>query len=142
MMDERIYQGQQKIWSEMGRLMYYLAVFSLLIKGLALHMGLGQCVTEYLIVIGVPVYHLIRSWQLKISFLPAKGKARKRVWLIRFLEVVLIGGYCIFSNDLDMETGIVFIIVFVTIFSVTRMLTVYLEEKRARRLEREFDEED
>ena len=78
----------------------------------------------------------------KISFLPAKGKARKRVWLIRFLEVVLIGGYCIFSNDLDMETGIVFIIVFVTIFSVTRMLTVYLEEKRARRLEREFDEED
>lgn len=80
-MDERIYLGQQKIWSEMGRGMYYLAVGSLLVKCLAFHMGLGQCSAEYLVIIGAPVYFQIRSRQLKMSFLPAKAKGTGRCGL-------------------------------------------------------------
>lgn len=91
MMDERIYQGQRKIWSEMGKAMYYLAVGALLVKCLVLHMGLEDCVTEYLMIVGVPVYHMIRSWQLKLSFVPTGGERTKRAWLIRFGVLVVVG---------------------------------------------------
>ena len=55
MADERIKQGQQKIWSEMGRIMYFLATGSFLLKSLALHKSLEDCIIEFLILIGVPV---------------------------------------------------------------------------------------
>ncbi|MCI8863839.1 MAG: hypothetical protein HFG60_00905 [Lachnospiraceae bacterium] len=142
MMDERIYLGQQKIWSEMGRGMYYLAVGSLLVKCLAFHMGLGQCSAEYLVIIGAPVYFQIRSRQLKMSFLPAKGKRNRQVWLIRLGLLTAIAAYWVLNKSQDWKSAAVYLVSFLAAYQVTRTLLALSEKKRAKRLEEEFDSDE
>ena len=141
-MDERIYLGQQKIWSEMGRGMYYLAVGSLLVKCLVFHMGLGQCSAEYLVIIGAPVYFQIRSRQLKMSFLPAKGKRNRQVWLIRLGLLTAIAAYWVLNKSQDWESAAVYLVSFLAAYQVTRTLLALSEKKRAKRLEEEFDSDE
>ncbi len=141
-MDERIYLGQQKIWSEMGRGMYYLAVGSLLVKCLAFHMGLGQCSAEYLVIIGAPVYFQIRSRQLKMSFLPAKGKRNRQVWLIRLGLLTAIAAYWTLNKSQDWKSAAVYLVSFLAAYQVTRTLLALSEKKRAKRLEEEFDSDE
>ncbi len=141
-MDERIYLGQQKIWSEMGRGMYYLAVGSLLVKCLVFHMGLGQCSAEYLIIIGAPVYFQIRSRQLKMSFLPAKGKRNRQVWLIRLGLLTAIAAYWALNKSQDWKSAAVYLVSFLAAYQVTRTLLALSEKKRAKRLEEEFDSDE
>ncbi len=141
-MDERIYLGQQKIWSEMGRGMYYLAVGSLLVKCLAFHMGLGQCSAEYLVIIGAPVYFQIRSRQLKMSFLPAKGKRNRQVWLIRLGLLTAIAAYWVLNKSQDWKSAAVYLVSFLAAYQVTRTLLALSEKKRAKRLEEEFDSDE
>ena len=141
-MDERIYLGQQKIWSEMGRGMYYLAVGSLLVKCLAFHMGLGQCSAEYLVIIGAPVYFQIRSRQLKMSFLPAKGKRNRQVWLIRLGLLTALAAYWPLNKSQDWKSAAVYLVSFLAAYQVTRTLLALSEKKRAKRLEEEFDSDE
>lgn len=146
MVDERIKQGQQKIWSEMGRIMYFLATGSFLLKCLALHKSLEDCIIEFLIIVGVPVYHLIRSWQLKLSFLPANdGKGRRsqiRTLAFRLAVVaVIFAVYLLQEPQKDWKEVLIYILSFLAAFQACRMFILFIERKRADKLEEEYDDE-
>ncbi len=146
MADERIKQGQQKIWSEMGRIMYFLATGSFLLKSLALHKSLEDCIIEFLILIGVPVYHLIRSWQLKLSFLPEKGarrtrsQVRARIFRLAVIAVIF-AVYTFQEPQKDWREVLVYIFSFLAAFQACGMPTLFIERKRADKLEEEYDDE-
>ena len=146
MADERIMQGQQKIWSEMGRIMYFLAVGSFLLKCLDMHNSLEDCIVEFLIIVGVPVYHLIRSWQLKLSFRTTndeKGR-RSRIRALAFrlaVVAVIFAVYLLQEPQKDWREVLVYVLSFLAAFQACGMLTLFIERKRADKLEEEYDDE-
>ena len=68
MKDERVMQSTNKIWGEIGRLAYYLAAASFVVKCLFFGFKLEDCILEYVIMIGAPIYQLFRMHQLKLAY--------------------------------------------------------------------------
>ena len=58
--DERTLQVRNRIYAELMRIMLCVVVLSFCIKTLYFHMGLTQCMTEYILMILAPVYQAVR----------------------------------------------------------------------------------
>ena len=61
--DERTLQVRNRIYAELMRIMLCVVVLSFCIKTLYFHMGLTQCMTEYILMILAPVYQAVRIRQ-------------------------------------------------------------------------------
>ena len=53
--DERIEQARNKIWAEMMQILYFIAIFSFVVKILFLHQSLQDCTLEYVVLILTPI---------------------------------------------------------------------------------------
>ena len=93
--DERTLQVRNRIYAELMRIMLCVVVLSFCIKTLYFHMGLTQCMTEYILMILAPVYQAVRIRQTEVvlgtgqdsrkratapsnSFFPAEKRMDKR----------------------------------------------------------------
>jgi len=87
--DERTLQVRNRIYAELMRIMLCVVVLSFCIKTLYFHMGLTQCMTEYILMILAPVYQAVRIRQTEVV-LGTGLDSRKRTILDTLLLLLLI----------------------------------------------------
>ena len=115
---------------------------SFCIKTLYFHMGLTQCMTEYILMILAPVYQAVRIRQTEVV-LGTGQDSRKRTILDTLLLLLLIPFFLRRSeiangNFSSLLPPVVFIVLFLAVW----YLFSHAEEKRAERLEKRYDAED
>ena len=140
--DERVLQARRQIGSEMMQIVFYLIVISFCVKVVYFGMELRECITEYVIMIGVPIYQTIRSRQLGVVL----GNYKKASKISTIISVavglgVLLFCLCRSASGITTTEGIISIVSFAAAFSVARFGFAHIEAARARKLEKEYDEE-
>ena len=143
MVDERVLQARRKISSEMMLLMYYFVVIAFCVKVLVFGMAFEDCITEFIIMIAVPVYQNIRARQMKVVLTAFNRKATKISTLSSILVAVAIMAFFTWQNEgrIDPEEIISYAASFAAMFILVRYGFTYMEKRRARKLEEEYDED-
>lgn len=142
--DERVEQAKSKIYSELMLIIFYIVVASFCVKALYFHMDLKQCATEYVILILCPLYQAVRSRQMGVVLsTKSSRKALLPTAAIIMLMVVLLW----MSNKGVPSTArtisaVLSLAVFAILFLVVQGIFVYLERRRAEKLEHQYDDED
>ena len=141
--DERVLQARRKIGSEMMMLMYYFIVLAFLVKVMGFGMGLEDCITEFIIMIGVPIYQNIRARQMKVVLNDFSRKVSKVSTLSSILVAVGIMAFFMWRNEgrIDPEEIISYAVSFTAMFIFARYGFTYIEKRRAEKLESEYDED-
>ena len=141
--DERVLQARRKIGSEMMMLMYYFIVLAFLVKVMGFGMGLEDCITEFIIMIGVPIYQNIRARQMKVVLNDFSRKVSKVSTLSSILVAVGIMAFFMWRNEgrIDPEEIISYAVSFTAMFIFVRYGFTYIEKRRAEKLESEYDED-
>ena len=139
--DERVLQARRQIGSEMMQLMYYFIVIAFCIKSLYFGMNLQECMTEFIILIAAPIYQAYRSRKLGVVL----GNYRKAS---KASNIISIGiGLSVLLLSLSARGGFATaevlsaIVAFVVVFSFTRFGFARMEEKRAEKLEKEYEDD-
>ncbi|RGZ00136.1 DUF6773 family protein [Clostridium sp. AM58-1XD] len=146
MKDERLKQEMNIIYSEMARLMIVASVISYLVKFLLFHKGLEDCILEYIIMIGSPIYMQIRARAREVSFAAEKMTAKKTAMTIFIVCAavisVSIAGMALRGGQADLNKWLTFIAVYITLFVVVFIVTQRAEGRRKDRMEKEYDDPD
>ncbi|MCJ7855799.1 hypothetical protein MUJ63_05710 [Lachnospiraceae bacterium NSJ-143] len=148
MLDERIKHGYYKIRNEAALIIYFAAVASFLIKTLILGYSFNQVVFEFIVMIFFPVYQTIRAHQMGLEINMEKDGRNlvlRNILLALFCGIVCIA-YLYFKtgeqgwtyNDIIEKVG--FLISYVAAFSMIRILFLKYEKKRAKDLEKKYDD--
>ena len=139
--DERVLQARRQIGSEMMQLMYYFIVIAFCIKSLYFGMNLQECMTEFIVLIAAPVYQAYRSRKLGVVL----GNYRKAS---KASNIISIGiGLSVLLLSLSARGGFATaealsaIVTFVVVFSFTRFGFARMEEKRAEKIEKEYEDD-
>ncbi|WP_458407338.1 DUF6773 family protein [Anaerotignum sp.] len=141
--DERVLQARQKIGSEMMMLMYYFIVIAFLVKVMGFGMGLEDCMTEFIIMVAVPIYQNIRARQMKVvlsDFNKNTSKSSTISAIIVAVVVMLISMWRL-EGSINKAEALSSIASFVVTFVLARYGFTYIEKKRAKKLEAEYDED-
>lgn len=145
-MDERIKQGYHKIYSEMFTIILFLAAGSVIVNVAFFHRNITQLWFEYVILIGSPIYRLVRIRMLEIADAPAAGW--KRVFRIRMIAVVMVIGvmFLLMSYAQHGKVNFLalfgFLIPFLVLFCLSAFLTKALQDSWKRRQEKKYGDEE
>ena len=140
--DERVLQARRQIGSEMMQLMYYFIVISFCIKSLYFGMGLQECMTEFIILIAAPLYQAYRSRKLGVVL----GNYRKASKASNIISIAIGMGVLILclnrtAGGVTTAETVSAIATFAVVFSLTRFGFAHMEEKRARKLAEEYEDD-
>ena len=140
MKDERVKQAYDQIMSEFARAVFFFALAAFLVKIIGFHKSLEDCVTEYVIIIAAPIFQAVRARQLKLSFYQ-KGM-EKSMWIktMAVLAVVAVFYGIYIWKKAAQITSLLPLAAFIAAFVLIRILVVFREKRRAKRLEKEFDQ--
>lgn len=147
MKDERIEQAKNKIWSELGIIIFLGAALSFLVKILVFNMGLQECITEYLILIFTPLYQFIRMHMMKISIYSERGNKQLVKNLIIAIAIFLIASaVSIFkkmkeSAVYEWQSHAVSLFIFVVLFVAIFFSSNKFNQHRGHKYEEEFDDD-
>ncbi|MDO4531844.1 MAG: hypothetical protein Q4C06_07680 [Bacillota bacterium] len=141
--DERVLQARRKIGSETMQLMYYFIVIAFCVKALAFDMALEDCITEFILMIAVPVYQNIRARQMKVVLTTFNRKATKTSTLSGILVAVAVMAFFMWRKEgrVDPEEIISYAVSFSAMFLLVRYGFTYLEKRRAKKLEDEYEDD-
>lgn len=142
-MDERTEQLKYKIGNELFTIIYYGVIISFLIKALLLNVGLKGCITEYVIMLFVPVYHYIRARQLEVSFFGSGNKTRNKTLITSAILAVIGTIYIIRINSADdgsiiTAQSVAGFIAFIAVFAALRFIMYKIEKRRKNKLENKY----
>ena len=142
-MDERTEQLKYKIGNELFMIIYYGVIAAFLIKVLFLGCGLKDCITEYAIMIFVPIYHYIRSRQLEVSFFGSGNRARNKTLITSAILAVIGTIYVIQINGRNGHStvsaeSIIGFITFIAVFVIIRFIMYRAEKNRRDKLENKY----
>lgn len=139
--DERTLQVRNRIYAELMRIMLCVVVLSFCIKTLYFHMGLTQCMTEYILMILAPVYQAVRIRQTEVVLGTGKDSRRRATPLLLLLLLIPF-----FLRRSEWANGdfpaLLPLVVFVLLFLAIQYLFSHAEKKRAENLEKRYDAED
>ncbi|MGN0136392.1 DUF6773 family protein [Anaerotignum sp.] len=143
--DERTLQAKNQIYSELMRILLYLVIISFYVKSLYFHMDLKQCLTEYIIMIFAPLYQMVRTRQMGVVL--GTGRDSRRRALPLLLAVLLIGTLIYLGNaqasaEARGSSALLTMAIYLALFLVLQHIFSRMEEKRAKKLEDSFDEEE
>lgn len=141
--DERIVQAKQKIHAEILQIVIYIITISFCVKALYFGMDLKQCTTEYIILVFAPLYQLFRSRQLGVVLGAYPRKSKVQHLFVACISLILM--FLIFyisGKQMSADFVLPFIVSFSAVFLLVRMGFSRLEEKRAKKLESLYDEEE
>lgn len=142
MKDERVIQTSNKIWSETGKIIFLFAMVAFFTKILFLRMSLADCVVECTILIGTPVYQLIRCWQLKLRVY--RPVSRKRFWIreISAATVAVVIYMVVFLGGSAQAIGekSVTLLVFAVALVLSRLVILHIDKKRSDQLDKELED--
>lgn len=143
-MDERIRQQYHKIYSEMYIIILCLAAASVVIKTSFFQGNMSTMGLEYLILVGSPVYRLIRCRMLGVTVEPS-GSGTK-TFLLRLtaalIIVAVIFGLVMYFRygSVNVVNYIAFVIPFLLTFLLTALIFRKLHDGWRKRLEKKYDE--
>lgn len=140
--DERVLQARRKIASEMMYLMYFFIVIAFCVKVLGFGKGLEDCITEFIIMVSIPIYQNIRARQMKVVL----GDFRKRskastVSGILVGVVVMLFAMRRLEGSIEPAEAVSSIVSFAVTFALVRYIFAYIEKRRAKKLEAEYEED-
>lgn len=141
--DERIVQAKQKIHAEILQIVIYIITISFCVKALYFGMDLKQCTTEYIILVFAPLYQFFRSRQLGVVLRAYPRKSTAQHLFVACISLILM--FLIFyisGKQVSADFVLPFIVSFSAVFLLVRMGFSRLEEKRAKKLESLYDEEE
>ena len=139
--DERTLQVRNRIYAELMRIMLCVVVLSFCIKTLYFHMGLTQCMTEYILMILAPVYQAVRIRQTEVVLGTGQDSRKRATPLLLLLLLIPF-----FLRKSEWTNGdfsaLLPPVVFVLLFLAIQYLFFHAEKKRAEKLEKRYDAED
>ena len=141
-MDERIKQGYQKIYSELFSFIFLFSALSLIVKTAFFNVPPSGLLLEYCILIGSPVYQLIRGRMMKLA-LP-ESSFNRRVFLIRLVSalcacslIFLMTSY--FKNGhTDFKEYAGFLLPFLLSFTLVGITARILQKRWNQKLEEDY----
>lgn len=139
-MDERIKGEYRKIYSELFSIIMVMAVVSFLIKILYFEYGLENCIFEYIIMVGSPVYLAIRCSMLNVvSINPKKMSVKYNVMIcVVFAVIMIIAAYLKGVSDYgEIFTAVVS---FIAVYLAVRYLFVYIYKKRQEKIDSKYED--
>ena len=136
--DERIEQARNKIWAEMMQILYFIAIFSFVVKILFLHQSLQDCTLEYVVLILTPIYQMIRARQMGVVLNVVAKPNPKR------LVASLVGGICFAMQTEAKQPAEIFTMLgtFVVVFLVVQFGMYRMGKRRQEKLEKVYDDEE
>ena len=142
MTDERMKETLNKIRSEMVMIIYYIVVISFIAKIFMTGLDFKNTITEFVILIFVPIYQTIRSSQLKLSmadFYHGKKKyAISTAIALSFTAAIYI--IVMVSNHYTSSRAIISLLSFIAAFVAARILFLHFYKKQKDKNEKEFDD--
>lgn len=146
MKDERIEQAKNKIKSEVTEIIFFIVMISLLIKIIFLDLDFKDCITEYIIIVIIPVYQLIRMHMLKISIYQEKKQSLKNIIIIMAILIVTsaLMIYKNYKTDVNYDwiksarSILIFVVLYILLYFVTNRYNKY----RGNKYEREYDDKE
>lgn len=146
-MDERIKDAYQKIYAELFRIALLICCVSIVIKILFLNMSAISCIPEYPIMIGSPIYLMIRSRMMGVT--QAETFKNRNTNTVKILFVCSILALVFFiklttsqsGESMSLQTIFVFVIPFIAVFLIIRVGLRKWEEARQRKLDSRYDDE-
>ena len=142
MVDERMKEVLNKIRNEMLIIIYYIILISFIAKTFLMGLDFKNTITEFVILIFVPIYQAVRSAQLKLSiadFCPEKRKYIAKTVIILCIVAILYTAVMV-SNNYTSLTSIVSLIFFIAAFIAARILFLHFYKKQKDKNEKEFDD--
>ncbi len=146
MMDERIKETFHKIYAELFHLVMIGCCISVIVKLAFLGMDAVDCIPEYPILVGSPLYLAVRTRMLGVTQLPAPGdkkKNRRILPLVCGLFVALMVFTAISRNHgdpVDLGKCIAFIVPFIVCFIAVQAGYRKLEERRQKKLDSKYED--
>ena len=148
MNDERVKQGFLQIRAELCTIMYFAALISFVVKALVFGLTVSNCVLEFVLLVGTPIYQLIRQRQLDLTTYEFfQGKNYKRRMAITVLVVPAVYSLVLYLHRQggQVEEGIggfSALAAFVAVFCLMRWIYYRYEKKRKEDLDHRYDDED
>lgn len=140
--DERVLQARQKIGSEMMQLMYYFIVIAFCAKVLVFGMAFEDCITEFIIMVGAPIYQNIRARQMKVV-LSNFRKTSKASTISSILAAAAVMLFYMWKaeGNIDTAEAVSSIASFAVTFALVRYGFTYIEKRRAEKLDAEYEDD-
>ena len=145
-MDERIKEGYRKVYSELFQIILVVCCLSFVIKTVFLGLSSIDCIPEFPIMIGSPVYLLIRSRMLGFTQLHAvPDKARKKKYS------ALLSGLCGFflvfivsalrrGEEANLPAALCIGAIFAVCFLISYGIFQKIERRRQKKLDSRYDD--
>lgn len=146
-MDERIKDAYQKIYAELFRIALLICCVSIVIKILFLNMSAISCIPEYPIMIGSPIYLMIRSRMMGVTQAETfKNRNTNTVKILFVCSILALVFFIKFTTSqsgesMSLQTLFVFIIPFIAVFLIILVGVCKWEEARQRKLDSQYDDE-
>lgn len=144
MKDERIIQVRNKILGELAVIMYIFVVAAFVVKVLFMGKKLEDCVVEYAILILAPVYQYVRAGQMNISLSQPDNRGKKDRYKRAAVSVAVgtvVFAVCFWRTASDIRDVFPAIVTFLITFQLARAGIEKLEQRRTKRLEKEYEDE-
>ena len=148
--DERTIQMEQKLGNEIAFLAVILLLTSIFIKMIFLHLSIAAYLPEIVIIVGMELYALIRSWKLGLAIRQYDSENRLKSRLVNgftvafiILSASFVGKFSKIQLYLNQHSILKFLVILVTIALVSCLLdrgVDWLNIKRQRQLEKELEE--
>lgn len=142
MTDERMKETLNKIRSEMVMIIYYIVVISFIAKIFMTGLDFKNTITEFVILIFVPIYQTIRSSQLKLSMADFYPEKKKYAISTAIALGAAAGVYIIVMvlNRYTSPQAIISLLSFIAAFVAARILFLHFYKKQKDKNEKEFDD--
>lgn len=146
-MDERVKDAYQRIYAELFRIALLICCVSIVIKILFLNMSAISCIPEYPIMIGSPIYLMIRSRMMGVTQAEIyKNRNTNIVKPLFICSILALVFYIKFTTSqsgesLSLNKFLEFGIPFIMIFLIIRIGLRKWEEARQRKLDSRYDDE-
>lgn len=143
-MDERIKQGYHKIYSELYLILFVLTAVSMIVNGVFLNKDVTQLWLEYIILVGSPIYRLVRIKMLGIADPPAAGWKKvigiRLGFAVAVLVLLLSAAIYFQGGTTDIHRMFVFLIPFTAMFLLVAFGTKKLQEFWKRQQEEKYED--
>ncbi len=147
-MDERVKNTYEKIYAELFRLVLVGCCLSAMIKIALLDMPVTACIPEYPIMIGSPIYLLIRSRMLGVTQAAAAKPRYKRNMMLSLVCALLVSLFVAMmilrgrEGTVEWNSLIGFAFSFIGCFLLVHFGVRKWEELRQRKLDERYDEDE
>lgn len=141
--DERIEQAKNQIRAELMMIFFFIVVISYCVKSIYFGMDLRQLTTEFILLILAPVYQTVRCKQLGVVLNSGNGGSMRQLAVVGVV-VLLFLLVLARSHAQNQQIGLpalLNLLVFLAIFVALRSFVLFLEHRRAKRLENRYDDE-